>query len=175
MSTGGEQRRSGDDPGAHSRLEVVLYPPRDGLAPAVGVESLEVETELARPLPQMWVLQPPLVGEQGIVHLPETALERGRLGRAGRRPGSGMARFHRKVAEGEADRALAQAELERGTERTLEVRVLDDQRRVGRPADMIALVDRRRGRRAEIRQRSARRRSGSRPGAPPVTPPHSST
>ena len=50
------------------------------------VETLEIEPEPLCARPQVWVLEPCLVGEQRVVHLPEAALQRRRLGRAGRRP-----------------------------------------------------------------------------------------
>jgi hypothetical protein len=71
----------------------------DGLAAPVGVEPLQVEAERRGPLPQMRILDPRRIGEQQVVHLPELALQRGRLGRAGRRPRAGMARADGKVTE----------------------------------------------------------------------------
>ena len=58
--------------------------------------------------PQVGILEPGLVGEQQVVHLPEAALERRRLGRAGRRPGAGMARADGKMPE-HAPQARARA------------------------------------------------------------------
>ena len=87
------------------------------------------------PVPQVRVLEPGLVGEQRVVHLPEAALGAGRLGGARRRPGARVAGAHREVAEHHLAPAAGQPELvQGGAERALEVGVLDQQRRCRRPA-----------------------------------------
>ena len=107
------RRRAGRHTGAPRRTAsgVVTTPARtpdwksrahavgDGLAAPVGLEPLEVEPELRGALPQVRILEPPLVGEQQVVHLPEAVLERRRLGRACRRPGPRVTRAHREVTE----------------------------------------------------------------------------
>ena len=56
-------------------------------------------SEPARALPQMRILQPGLIAEQQVVHLPEAALAPRRLGGAGRRPGARVAGAHGEVTE----------------------------------------------------------------------------
>jgi hypothetical protein len=64
-----------------------------------------------------------------------------------------MARLDGEVTKPHPHRALLQALLDRGAERALEVGVLENQWRLGRPADVVVLVEGRRRRRAEVRQR----------------------
>ena len=106
---GDDQRGRGDDPAPNTGLEVAPDS-RLGLRPApVGVEALEVELERARSLPQVGILEPALVGEQQVVHLPEALLPRRRLGRARRRPGARVARADREMAERDAQPARRRA------------------------------------------------------------------
>ena len=96
---------------------------KHGVAAAVALEALEIEPEPLRALPQMRVLESPLIGEQRVVHLPEAALQPGRLGRAGRGPGARVAGADREVAEHEPRRAVAadETQVQRGAERALEI------------------------------------------------------
>src|SRR3954447_13260337 len=149
---GGEQRRRGGHPGAHAGPEVRGDAGFHRLRAAVGVEARDVEPEPLRTFPEVRVLEPPLVGEQRVVHGPEGALDGGGLGRGGRRPRARMARAHREVAEGDAQREPAQARLERGAERAFEVRVDDDERRVLGPPDVVCGPEGRQRCRAEAAQ-----------------------
>ena len=154
-----EQRRRGHDPGSHpgpkSRLTRVAH----RVAAPVGVEALEVEPERPGTLPQVRILEPALVGEQQVVHLPEAALEPRRLGGAGRGPRARMARAHREMTEHRRSRSSPSADA-RGAVRALEVRVLDHQRGVVRPAGGPRATARGR---ARSRARSDPRRRQSRP------------
>ena len=69
-----EQGRRGRDAGAHAGAEVGRDPRGHRGVAAVGVEAREVEAEPLGPRPQVRVLEPALVGEQRVVHLPEGAL-----------------------------------------------------------------------------------------------------
>ena len=73
-SANSEHRRRRDHAGADPRAEVALDAVAHRVAAAVGVKALEVEPELLGPAPQVRVLEPRLVGEQRVVHLPEAAL-----------------------------------------------------------------------------------------------------
>ena len=83
----GEQRRRGRHAGAHAAAEVGGDPLLDRLRAPVGVEARDVEPEALGALPQVRVLEAALVGEQRVVHRPERALRRRRLGRRGGRRG----------------------------------------------------------------------------------------
>jgi hypothetical protein len=72
------------------------------------------------------VLEPPLVGEQRVVHLPERALLGRRLRGAGGGMRTRMAGTHREVPEAHAQVERVQPRLERGAERALVVAVDDD-------------------------------------------------
>ena len=80
-----EQRRgaahlTGLDPAP----EVSLDPVEDRLAAPVAVELPDIQPELARIAAQILVLERLLTVKEQLVHLPEPALERGRLRRPGR-------------------------------------------------------------------------------------------
>ena len=130
---GRRRHHTGPDP----RLEIASDACDDGVAAPVAIEALEIELEGSRSIPEVRVLEPSLVGEQEVVHLPETTLKRCGLGRAGRRPGARMARANREVAEHPAQRVLREPQAERRAVRALEVRVLDHQRAVVGPADVV--------------------------------------
>ena len=87
----------------------------------------------------MGILEPALVGEQKIVHLPETALERGSLGGAGSRPRPWMARADREMAEHSTRRVglTGEPDRERRAVRAFEVGVLDHERRVLGAPNMV--------------------------------------
>ena len=87
--------------------------------------------------PQVRILEMGLVGEQRVVHRPEGVLPPGRLGGVGGRERARMARADGEVAERDAQRHLAQAQLQRRAERALVVPVDDDQRRVLRAAHVV--------------------------------------
>ncbi len=126
--------------------------------------------ERPRALPQVGILEPALIGEQELVHLPEAALERRRLGRARRRPGArdGSSGPESAGTRGGASRP-ASRQAQRRAVRALEVGVLDHQRRRSRPADVVVVGRRRNRRRAELAQRALgrpaprRRRRPARP------------
>ena len=125
-------------------------------------------------LPQVGILQPGLIGEQRVVHLPEAALARGCLGRAGRRPGPRMTGADREVAEHQPDRQVGQALVQGSAVGTLEVGVLDQQH-AGRPGRGRGRRPGRRDRRRAARSahgRPGRRRAG--PDGPPAQPPRAS-
>ena len=89
----------------------------------------------ARAVPQVRVLEPGLVGEQRVVHLPETALQR-RRPRRRRRPAQARGWLERtgkwRKTTGAAG-SVAQALLQRRAVRALEVGVDDHQRRAVGP------------------------------------------
>jgi hypothetical protein len=59
---------------------VGLDPLPDGPAIQISGEPVSVQPELVGIAPQVGILKGPLVAEQQLVHGPEAALERGRLG-----------------------------------------------------------------------------------------------
>ena len=124
----------------------------DRLGAAVRVETRDVETETFGPLPQVRILEPSLVGEQRVVHLPEAPLQAGRLGGAGGGPGARVAGADREVPERDPQRQLAQPQLERGAVRALEVGVDDHEARRLRPPHVIGGADGRERCRAEVAQ-----------------------
>jgi hypothetical protein len=73
-ATVGEYGGRGYDPGPHPGLEVPPHPRPDGVASPIGLESVEIEPEPSRSVPEVRVFEPALIGEQLIVHLPEAAL-----------------------------------------------------------------------------------------------------
>ena len=136
-----------------------------GVGAAVGVEALDVEPERLGARPQVRVLEPALVGEQRVVHRPERALQGGRLGRTGRRPGARVRGAHRELPETQTDVQRAQARVERRAVRALVVAVDDDQ--APAPPHVVGVADRRQRGGAEVAQDSAskiRLAPGSTPG-----------
>ena len=84
------------------------YPARDvavdalnTASPARSCRTIEIEPELGRVPPQVVVRERLLAVEEQLVHLPEPVLERGRLGRGGRREGVRVDLGQREVAERE--------------------------------------------------------------------------
>ena len=150
-----EQRRRRHDPGTDAGCEIPLDPRRDGVAAAVFVEPVDVKPESLRAIPQMGILEPTLVGEQQIVHLPEMPLEPCRLGRAGGGPRARMARANGKVPEHSPQPQPCQLHAHGGAVRALEVGVLDHQRGVRRTAEVVLATRRRDGRGAEAHGRVA--------------------
>ena len=119
----------------------MAHPGPNRLAAPVGVEALDVQPKRPRSLPQVRILEPCSVDEQQVVHLPETALKRGGLGGACGGPGAGMRRANGEVAKHASQLAVGQPRAQRGAVRALEVRVLDQQRRVERTTRVIMLGD----------------------------------
>src|SRR5205085_9705228 len=111
------------------------------IAAAIAVEPLEIEPERLGTLPEVWVLESPLIGEQEVVHLPEAALQASRLSRAGRRPGAGVAGADREVAKHAPSRGLRETRAERGAERALKVGVLDDEQAILGSPDVVIRRD----------------------------------
>jgi hypothetical protein len=107
----------------------------------------------------MRVLEPTLVDEQLIVHLPEPSLEARGLSCARRGPGSRMARADRKVSEHVAELEAGQLRAERRAIWALEVGVLDQEWCLLRSPKVIVRAERRERRRAKLGQ-----------GAPAVAP-----
>ena len=70
-----------------------------------------------------------LVLEQRVVHLPEAALQRRRLGGAGQHPRARVLRGHREVPEHPPHRQRLQDQVRPRAVRALEVRVLEHHRR----------------------------------------------
>ena len=128
-----EERRRRRHARAHAPAEVARAPVRRRRRAPVGVEAREVEPEPLGARPQVRVLEAALVGEQRVVHRPERVLARGRLGRAGGGQRPRVARAHREVAEGDAQRQPASRGLDRGAERALVVPVDDHQRGAAGP------------------------------------------
>jgi len=60
--------------------ELLVDAGRDGVRAPIDVEAGEIEPEPLGRLPQVRVLEPPLIGEERVVHRPEGALETRRLG-----------------------------------------------------------------------------------------------
>src|SRR5690349_21212391 len=168
-SQGRERRGRGDDPRPDAGIEVPLDPGEDRLRAAVGVEALDVEAEGPRALPQVRIVEPPLVGVERVVHGPEGVLERRRLGGAGRRPRARVAGPDREVTEELAHARLAQADVEPRAEWALEVGVDDDEGRVVGAADVVVLSGRRDPRGGEAHAAAADRPSNTRfaPGSTP--------
>ena len=92
------RRRAG---GAARRARRAARGPRRGTA-AVGVEAREVEAEHARALPQVRVVEVPLIGIERVAELPEGALCGGGLGGVGERQRALALRPQREVAKGDA-------------------------------------------------------------------------
>ena len=127
----------------------------DGVAAPIGVEALKVEPQLPGALPQVRILEPPLVGEQQVVHLPEATLER-RPPRPRMPPPTRADGWSARGSDGTRAAASASRSAElRGAIRALEVRVLDHQRRVIRPRDVVLGATARDGRRAAARSTRA--------------------
>ena len=102
-----------------------------GLVAHVGVEPLEVEAARGGVLAEVVGLEPGLVGEQLVVHLPESALPRGCLGRDGGEIGVGVHVLQRQVPH-DVPHAVAEVGGQLGAhaggpraERALEIEVLD--------------------------------------------------
>jgi hypothetical protein len=124
-------------------VEVLADPRAHGVGAPVGVEALDVEPEAFRADPQVRVLEPALVVEQGVVHGPERALGGCRLGGAGGRQRARVAALDREVAEGDAQRQRSQPDLDGGAEGALVVAVDDDRRRAVGAADVVVGAERR--------------------------------
>src|SRR3954454_13077776 len=113
-----------------------------GIAAPVADEALEVEPKLGRIGAEILVVQRLVAVEEQLVHVPEAALQRGRLGRRGRGERVRMDVGQREVPKREAHALQPRLDppdlVERAARvRTFVVAVLDDQRPGGRPTDMI--------------------------------------
>jgi len=128
-----EQRRRSPhlargDPALDVTANAVQHP---GAGP-IAVERVDVESELAGVPQQVVVVERALAVEEHLVHLPEAILQRGGLGRGGRRERVRVDLGQREVAEGEADVAFESALDERDLPerppgvRALVVAVFDD-------------------------------------------------
>ena len=146
-----ELRRRGGDPRADAAPEVALDPVRGLSRAAVGLEALEVEAHQPGPLPEVRVVEVALVLEERVMHLPEPALPRRRLGRRREHAGAWVLRGHREVAEDPPHRQLLEDQMRLRAVRALEVGVLDDHRAVA--ADVVVGGRLRRGCAAPARQR----------------------
>src|SRR2546421_615873 len=126
--------------------------------------------QLTGAAPEMGILEPSLIAEKRVVHIPETALAGRRLGGAGRRPGPGVAGANREVTEDELDRQSGQTFVQRGAEGTLEVGVLDQQRGDRGASTVVlrtGLGDRRRAEIAHAGQRERASKIRFAPGRSP--------
>jgi hypothetical protein len=101
------------------------------------------------------------------VHLPEAALEGCGLGGTGRRPRARMLGAHGEVPERDAQLQLAQPDVLQAAEVALEVGVLDDERSLGRPPDVVVGAERRDGRAGEVGQAARASNSRLAPGRSP--------
>ena len=124
-----EKRRRADHTRPDPRPEIALDSRGDLAGTPIRLEPLEVEPEPARSFPQVWRVEVPLVGEERVVHLPERALQCGRLDRSREDPGPWVLRHHREVAEDELDRQVGQQVVGARAVRALVVAVLDDEDR----------------------------------------------
>ena len=141
-----EQGRGRRHAGADAGAKVALYPLGNGVGAAVGLEAVEVEAERRDALPEMRVVEVALVGVEGVVHLPEAALERGSLGGVREPARARVLRLDREVAEDAPYREPVEQRSGLRAERALEVRVLDYERALA--ADVV------------VRERLRRRRAG---------------
>src|SRR5439155_8460004 len=123
-----EQRGRRHHTGPDSGTEVRLDPLPDRVGAAISLEAIEVEAELPGALPQVRIVEPALVGEQRVVHLPEAVLERRGLGGAREHLAARVLRHDREVAEDLPHRALAQLRLDLRAVRALVVAVDDHER-----------------------------------------------
>ena len=128
-----EQRRGAADLARFDPAPEVTLDPVDGvLTVAVAVKFRDVQPKLACIAPQVFVLESPLAVKKQVVHLPEPALERRGLRRAGRRERVRVDLGQREVPEREPyrDARLALDTLDRPVRlprvRALVVAVLDD-------------------------------------------------
>ena len=126
-----------------SAADVPQYSLHRAVAGTIALESLQVESELGGVAVQVGVLERFLPMEQHVVHLPEAALERRRLGRARRGQRVRVDLDQGEVAEREANRdaelPLDQLDLPVGPSRVgaLVVAVLEDQPGTRRPPHVI--------------------------------------
>ena len=136
----GEQGRRGHHPGPHAGLEVAPDPGSHGLAAAVVLEAVEVEPERAGPAPTGG--DPRAGPDRRTAHRasPRTG-PAGRPPRPRRPPPRRVGGWSGRGSDGTPGAACSPASslAERGAVRALEVRVLDDQRRVVGPALVVAV------------------------------------
>jgi hypothetical protein len=136
-----EPRRRPRDTRAGTAEDVPLNPLADLAGAPLRVEPFEVETEALGTLPEMRIIDPAAVGVKRIAHLPERALQPGRLSRRmeGRR--SGMRGSHGKMPEAQSQRQLPDSSPARRAIGTSEVQVEDHLPSLSR--DMVIRPDRR--------------------------------
>ena len=103
----------------------------------------------------MRILEPRLVCEQQVVHVPEPPLAARRLGRAGGGPGPRMARPDREVAEHPAKRQVPEPLTQDRAVRALEIGVLDHQWRGSGAPHVVIGAELRDGSRAQVGQAAA--------------------
>ena len=108
-----EERRRGADPERPRGGGVALHAPGVGAGGQLGGDAVGVEPEAARVGDEVAVREVAARGVERVVHLPEGALGRRRLGGLGRVAGVRVDVLEREVAEGEAQvvaqRACARA------------------------------------------------------------------
>src|SRR5437764_21241 len=162
-----EQRRGRHDARADPGAEVAIHALRDRVRASVRLETVEVEPEAPRALPQMRVIEASVVRVERVVKLPVRLLESRGLGGVREDARPRVLGHDREVAEGVPDPKPGQEPVRLRAVRAFVVRVLDDDGTL--PADMILRPKRRRARRGELgwpprplRGPRGRRRSGSR-------------
>lgn len=124
-----KRRRGAGDPGPDATLEVAAHPRGNRRRAPVSVEPLQVEFLLPDPLPQMGVVDPALVGIDGIDEKPEGALPAlagDRLGGCVERRCARMLTGDREVAKDEPEVQVLQPSPGRGAMRAGEIGIEKD-------------------------------------------------
>src|SRR5215211_4420594 len=127
--------------GARAADAVSLHPLVDRIGAPVRIEATEVETEALGALPEVRIVDPAAVGVKRVAHLPERALQPGRLGRRVECGRTGMLGGHREVTEAELNRQVPDPRPAGGAVRTAEVGV-EDHLRSSPSCDMVIGPDR---------------------------------
>jgi hypothetical protein len=132
------------DAGANAGLEVASDPLRNGNGAAIGLETVEVELEALRPLPEVRIIDVAAALIQRVDHLEEAVLPTGGLGGCVQGRRARVLAGDREVAED--DRRLARADLlpSRGAVRAAQVRI-DNQLGPGAPSMVVGTGRRDRG------------------------------
>jgi hypothetical protein len=76
----GKDGRGAGHAGANSGLEVASDPSCDRVGAAIGLEALQIETELLGSLPEVRIVDVAAVAVERVNHLEEAPLRAGRLG-----------------------------------------------------------------------------------------------
>src|SRR4051794_1731961 len=151
---GTQEGRRARPPRPHPLAQVPRHPLGDRRGAAIGLEPGDVEAEPLAPLPQVRVVDPTLVGEDGIVERPERVLPRGGLRGVGQRDRARVARAQREVAKDGRRAGVPEADGGDRAARAAEVGVHDDELAGGRvAADVVVGPDRRDGSAGEIAHR----------------------